>query len=132
MTVRIDVPRERLAEFTQRRHIRRLALFGSILREDFGSDSDIDVLVEFEPGHVPGFIGMAEIELELSGILLGGRWICARRRSSATTSAGKSSRKRRRSMAEDDVVRLRARCLASASRCSGIGGTRAWRDMSSQ
>ncbi|MHB0878658.1 MAG: nucleotidyltransferase family protein [Anaerolineae bacterium] len=69
MNVRIDVPQERLAELTRRHHVRRLALFGSVLREDFGPDSDIDVLVEFEPGHVPGFIGMAEIELELSAML---------------------------------------------------------------
>lgn len=44
-------------------------LYGSVLRDDFHPNSDVDVLVEFEPGHVPGFIGMAEIELEMSGIL---------------------------------------------------------------
>jgi predicted nucleotidyltransferase len=65
---RIEVPKERLAEFCRRHHIRRLALFGSVLREDFRPGSDVDVLVEFEPGHVPGlaFFGMEE---ELSGIL---------------------------------------------------------------
>lgn len=45
----------RIAETCRRWHIRRLALFGSVLRDDYGADSDIDVLVEFEPGHVPGF-----------------------------------------------------------------------------
>jgi len=49
-----------------------LALFGSALREDFSEESDIDVLVEFEPGHTPGLLGMARLERELSHIL-GGR-----------------------------------------------------------
>lgn len=50
----IPVPRQRLAELCERYHIRRLALFGSVLREDFAPGSDVDVLVEFEPGHTPG------------------------------------------------------------------------------
>jgi hypothetical protein len=69
VVARTDIPREQLAELSQRRHIRRLALFGSVLRDDFHPNSDVDVLVEFEPGHVPGFIGMAETELEISRIL---------------------------------------------------------------
>ena len=68
----ITVDRSRLAEFCRRHHIRRLALFGSALREDFNEESDIDVLVEFEPGHTPGLLGMARLERELSHIL-GGR-----------------------------------------------------------
>ena len=63
------MPEEIIAEFCQRHHIRRLALFGSALREDFTLDSDIDVLVEFEPGTRVGMIRLAGIELELSGIL---------------------------------------------------------------
>jgi predicted nucleotidyltransferase len=66
LETQVSVPEGQLAALARRHRIRRLALFGSILREDFGPDSDVDVLVEFEPGHVPGFIGMAEIELELS------------------------------------------------------------------
>lgn len=68
---RVEIDRAQLAEFCRRHHIRRLALFGSVLREDFGPESDIDVLVEFEPGHTPGlaFIGM---ERELSA-MFGGR-----------------------------------------------------------
>jgi uncharacterized protein len=64
----LDIPETRLAEFCQRHHIRRLSLFGSILRDDFRADSDVDVLVEFEAGHTPGFAfhGMQE---ELSAIL---------------------------------------------------------------
>ncbi len=61
-----------MAVFCQQNHIRRLAPFGSVLREDFRPDSDIDVLVEFEVGHVPGLIRLARMERELSG-LLGGR-----------------------------------------------------------
>ena len=65
---RIDIPKGRVAEFCRRHHIRKLALFGSVLRDDFAPDSDVDVLVEFEAGHVPGlaFFGM---ERELSDIL---------------------------------------------------------------
>jgi len=66
--LRIDVPRERIAEFCRRHHIRRLAFFGSVLRDDFRPESDVDVLVEFEPGKTPGlaFFGMQD---ELSEIL---------------------------------------------------------------
>lgn len=69
---RITVDRKRLAEFCREHHIRRLALFGSALRDDFGPDSDIDVLVEFEPGSTPGLLGMARLERELAAIF-GGR-----------------------------------------------------------
>lgn len=48
-----------IAEFCQRHHIRTLSFFGSVLREDFHPGSDVDVLVEFEPGHVPGFAFVA-------------------------------------------------------------------------
>ncbi|MGB2689063.1 MAG: nucleotidyltransferase family protein [Desulfobacterales bacterium] len=65
----VDISEEKIAEFCQRHHIRRLALFGSALREDFTPDSDVDVLVEFEPGTRVGMIRLAGIELELSSIL---------------------------------------------------------------
>lgn len=65
------IPRERLADFCRRNHIRRLSLFGSVLRDDFRADSDIDVLVEFEPGHVPG-LRFIRLQDELSA-LFGGR-----------------------------------------------------------
>jgi len=51
----ISIPKEQIAQFCQRNHICKLALFGSILRDDFGPNSDIDILVQFEPGHTPGF-----------------------------------------------------------------------------
>jgi predicted nucleotidyltransferase len=57
----------RIARTCRYWHIRRLALFGSVLRDDYGPDSDIDVLVEFEPGHVPGF-GFITIQDELTEI----------------------------------------------------------------
>jgi len=54
MSPRLTFDPERISEFCRRHHIRRLALFGSVLRADFGPASDVDVLVEFEPDHVPG------------------------------------------------------------------------------
>jgi len=65
---------ERIAAFCRRNHIRRLSLFGSVLRKDFNSASDVDVLVEFEPDHVPGFFHLSELEQELSH-MFGGRRI---------------------------------------------------------
>jgi predicted nucleotidyltransferase len=69
---KIVVPRDKIADFCRRNHIRKLSLFGSVLRGDFGPDSDVDVLVEFEPGHVPGFFRLFDMEEELSS-LVGGR-----------------------------------------------------------
>ena len=69
--VRIPVDRESIAAFCREHHIRRLALFGSVLRSDFGPDSDVDVLVDFEPDHVPGLLGIARMERELSAVLGG-------------------------------------------------------------
>jgi predicted nucleotidyltransferase len=54
--VRIEIPHDRLVDFCRRHHIRRLALFGSVLRDDFTPDSDVDVLVEFDEGKTPGFV----------------------------------------------------------------------------
>ena len=54
-TLSIDIPQERIRNFCREHHIRQLSLFGSVLRNDFSADSDVDVLVEFEPGHTPGF-----------------------------------------------------------------------------
>ena len=68
----LQLPPARVAEFCQRHHIRKLAVFGSALHGDARPDSDLDVLVEFEPGHVPGLFRLAGMELELSA-LLGGR-----------------------------------------------------------
>jgi len=74
MGSKIYIPEDKLAEFCKKNHIRRLSLFGSIIRDDFGPDSDIDVLVEFEPGCTPGFFRLFDMEEELS-LILGGRKI---------------------------------------------------------
>ncbi|OGO38943.1 MAG: nucleotidyltransferase [Chloroflexi bacterium RBG_16_57_8] len=65
---RIAVLKRKLAAFCRRNHIRRLSLFGSVLREDFRPDSDVDVLVEFDPGKTPGFAFFG-IQEELSNML---------------------------------------------------------------
>jgi predicted nucleotidyltransferase len=67
--VHIDIPKERIADFCRRNHIRRLALFGSVLRDDFRADSDVDVLIEFEPGARVGLLRLAGMEIELGEIL---------------------------------------------------------------
>lgn len=69
MSIRITIDSEHVAEFCRRNHIRKLAFFGSVLRDDFDQDSDVDVLVEFEPGYPVGLIRMAGMEIELSGII---------------------------------------------------------------
>ncbi|MCY4047546.1 MAG: nucleotidyltransferase family protein [Candidatus Dadabacteria bacterium] len=69
MEVQIPVPKEKIAEFCKARGIKRLAIFGSALRSDFRPDSDVDVLIEFNTGRVPGLFGIARMEIELSGIL---------------------------------------------------------------
>ena len=66
---RIKLPNGRIAEFCKRHRIRKLSLFGSVLRGDFGPDSDIDVLVEFELGARVGLISLAGLELELGEII---------------------------------------------------------------
>jgi uncharacterized protein len=68
MAAKILIDRQTIQEFCRRHHIRKLALFGSVLRNDFGPESDVDVLVEFEPSHVPGLAFLA-MEEELSMIL---------------------------------------------------------------
>ncbi|MGO9571848.1 MAG: nucleotidyltransferase family protein [Desulfomonilaceae bacterium] len=65
----VNMPPEKIAEFCRRHRIRKLALFGSVLRDDFNEDSDVDVLVEFEPGVAVG-LNFISIERELS-LLLG-------------------------------------------------------------
>jgi predicted nucleotidyltransferase len=65
----IHVTSEAIADFCRRNHIRKFSFFGSVLRDDFRPDSDVDVLVEFEPGRPTGFIRLAAMQLELTGIL---------------------------------------------------------------
>lgn len=64
----LAIPADQVEAFCRRHHVRRLSLFGSVLREDFRPESDVDVLVEFEPGRVPGYAFFAMQE-ELSRLL---------------------------------------------------------------
>lgn len=66
MTIKIQINREKLAEFCGKNAIKKLSVFGSVLRDDFSSQSDIDVLVEFEQGQVPGLIKFVQIAESLS------------------------------------------------------------------
>ena len=68
MSVKIEISSGEIAAFCRRNHIRKLAFFGSVLRDDFTPESDVDVLVEFEPGHVPG-LAFFSMQRELSEIL---------------------------------------------------------------
>ena len=71
MNSQVSVSKTALAAFCQEHGIKRLAIFGSVPREDFGPESDIDVLVEFEPDRIPGLLGIAGMELELSELFTG-------------------------------------------------------------
>ncbi len=67
MRARVPVDREKIAEFCRKWKVTELSLFGSVLRDDFRPDSDVDVLVEFEPGHTPG-LAFIDMEDELTGM----------------------------------------------------------------
>jgi predicted nucleotidyltransferase len=91
----VVIDEHRIADFCRRHGIRSLRLFGSILREDFGPESDVDVLVEFAPGRAPGWIGFAGLALELEEII--GRQVDLR------TAADLSNAIRRRVLREAKV-----------------------------
>lgn len=63
------VPKDRIAKFCKKHHVRKLSVFGSALRNDFTPESDIDILVEFESAHIPGLIRLSGMEIELGEIL---------------------------------------------------------------
>ena len=71
MNPKISISKPALAAFCRQHGIRRLAVFGSALREDFGPDSDIDLLVEFELDRIPGLLGIVGMEMELSELFSG-------------------------------------------------------------
>ena len=68
----VGIARDKIAAFCQAHHVQKLSLFGSVLRADFGPDSDIDILVEFEANSTPGYLGMVRLQRELS-VMFGGR-----------------------------------------------------------
>jgi len=69
MSLQIPIDREQIADFCRRHHIRKFAFFGSVLRDDFRPDSDVDVLIEFEPEHVPGLLRLMTMQLEFTEII---------------------------------------------------------------
>ncbi|UCD52782.1 MAG: nucleotidyltransferase domain-containing protein [Phycisphaerales bacterium] len=103
---RIDIPTERVAEFCRANHIPRLTLFGSAPRDDFGPDSDVDVLVEFEPGAHVGLLRLAGIEIEMGELL--GRKVDLNTSPAfcPTTSETKSWPTRRSTMTRHDDLSL--------------------------
>lgn len=70
----LNLHEDALVQFCKRHHIRRLSLFGSQLKGTARADSDLDLLVAFEPGHIPGLLGIAGMEIELSA-MLGGKQV---------------------------------------------------------
>ena len=68
-TVQIDMPQEEIAIFCRRHEIYKLSVFGSVIRDDFGPEADVDVLVEFLPGQTVGFFGLAGMQVELTEIV---------------------------------------------------------------
>jgi predicted nucleotidyltransferase len=100
MNSRLTFSRERLAAYCQAHGIRRLAIFGSALRDDFGPESDVDVLVEFEPDRIPTLFDLAGMEQELSA-LFGGRKVDLR-------TPGDLSRYFRRQVMEEAEVQYAA------------------------
>ena len=65
-TARVRLPSEQIAAFCDRWNVVEIALFGSVLRDDFGPDSDIDVLVRFRPGQYPSLFGLSEMESDFA------------------------------------------------------------------
>ena len=68
MLANIAVPHDAFVDFCERHHIRKMSLFGSVLRDDFRPDSEIDVLVEFEEGHIPGLFRFVDLQFELADL----------------------------------------------------------------
>jgi predicted nucleotidyltransferase len=69
MNGHITIPKDKIEAFCREHHISSLALFGSVLREDFRPESDVDILVEFEQGNEPDLFGLVELQEKLSGII---------------------------------------------------------------
>ncbi len=69
MAVQIAIDKEQIAEFCRRHHIAKLSLFGSVTTDEFRDDSDVDVLVEYDPAHIPNLLQVVAQEQELSELL---------------------------------------------------------------
>jgi predicted nucleotidyltransferase len=103
MSAKIAIDRDRIADFCRRHHIRKLSLFGAVLTDEFRPDSDVDVLVDFEPGEIIGF-RILDIEDELSGLLGGTASISCGRNISTVGCAIGCWPPLRHSMQKDDLV----------------------------
>jgi hypothetical protein len=109
MNPAVTLPKEAIADFCRKHGIQRLAVFGSALRADFRPDSDLDLLVEFEPDRVPGLFGIARMERELSA-LLGGRKVDLRTPHDLSRYFRQQVFERQKSsMRQDDGILLRQR-----------------------
>lgn len=95
----ITIPEQQLAEYCEQNHITKLALFGSVLREDFGPESDVDVIVEFHPDHIPGW-AIIDVQDQLARLL--------RRKVDLLTFAGISKYHRKRILDEAKTIYDRA------------------------
>ena len=105
---RFPISKNQLAEICQRHHVRKLSLFGSLLRDDFSAESDVDVLVEFEPAAKVGLFKLYDLEQELSQLVGGRRVDINTPKSLSSTSATRSLPRRRSSMSRrDPQVRLK-------------------------
>ena len=74
-TLALDIPAAALAAVCRRHRVRRLSLFGSVARGEARPDSDVDLLVEFEPGQTPGYFTYGAIAEELGGLVAPGRYV---------------------------------------------------------
>ena len=97
MLNQLQVNPHAIAEFCRRNHIRRLAFFGSVTSPEFSPESDVDVLVDFEPDHIPGFFALGRMQAELSELLAG-------REVDLVTQKFLNHRIRRRVLASAEVV----------------------------
>lgn len=68
MKAQVQINKSGISAFCKQNHIKKLSLFGSVLRSDFNEASDIDILVEFEPTHIPGLIRLSALERELTSL----------------------------------------------------------------
>src|SRR5262245_57996109 len=112
-TIPLAAPQEFLKEFCERNHIRKLSRFGSVLTPRFRPDSDLDVLVEFDAGHMPGLVTLAGMEIELSEVLAA-RWICGHPRISADIFATRLFLPLSRNMNAADRIRIQHMLDAAA------------------
>lgn len=122
MTTRLPIDDDVLADFCARHRIRKLSLFGSVLKGTTRPESDVDLLVEFEPQGKPGLLAIASMEAELSDLLGGTRVDFVRLRISPATSVMKCFARQRFSMREDDRVWIR-QCAWTFQRIRSSGSS---------